>query len=240
MARTKLEDVTADPLPERFAAYIATLRNAGERPSMARYPGLRSIPWHDPATIPAADELERAAPQIAAEFRRLDASAFVPEREPIARQGSWDVFMLYERGRRHEERCRLFPSVTAILDRQRTVRTMAGLVYFSRLAPHTRVAPHCGPTNMRVRAHLGIDIPPNCGIRVGQTSTTWNDGRCIVFDDSFSHEVWNESERDRIVLVMDLWHPDLTDDEVRLLDGFQRYVEYAARGLERYWAANER
>lgn len=93
---------------------------------------------------------------------------------------------------------------------------------------------------MRVRVHLGIDIPPNCGIRVGESAATWNKGKCIAFDDSFPHEVWNENDRDRIVLVVDLWHPDLADDEVRLLDGFQRYVEFAANGLQRYWAANDR
>jgi aspartyl/asparaginyl beta-hydroxylase (cupin superfamily) len=228
------------PLPERFAEYIATLRDAGENHSMARYPGLPSKPWYDPATIPATLELERAAPQITAEFRRLDPRAFVPENEPIARQGSWDVFILYERGKRHDDRCDLFPTVSAIVERHRTVRSLAGLVYFSRLAPHSRVAPHSGPTNMRVRAHLGIDIPPHCGIHVGGTNATWQNGRCIVFDDSFPHEVWNESDRERIVLVVDLWHPDLSDDEVRLLDGFQRYVERAAKGLQNYWSANER
>lgn len=227
-------------LPARFAEYIATLRDAGEQPSMSRYPGLRSQPWHDPATLPAAVELERAAPQIIAEFRRLDTSAFVPENEPIARTGAWDVFVLYERGRRHAERCGLVPTVTAIVEQHRTVRSLAGLVYFSRLAPHSRVAPHRGPTNMRVRVHLGIDVPPDCGIRAGDISSTWQSGKCIAFDDSFPHDVWNESERERIVLVVDLWHPDLTDDEVRLLDGFQRYIERAASGLERYWAANER
>jgi aspartyl/asparaginyl beta-hydroxylase (cupin superfamily) len=93
---------------------------------------------------------------------------------------------------------------------------------------------------MRVRAHLGIDIPPACGIRVGGVTATWQTGKCIVFDDSFPHEVWNDGERDRIVLVVDLWHPDLSDDEVRLLDGFQHYIERTALGLQRYWAANER
>ena len=206
---------------------------------MSRYPGLRSLPWHDPATIPAARALEAAAAQIIAEYHRLDPRAFVPESEPIARHGAWDVFILYERGRRHDDRCRLFPTVTAIVEQHRTVRSLAGLVYFSRLAPHSRVAPHAGPTNMRVRAHLGIDIPPDCGMRVNGTSATWDDGRCLVFDDSFPHEVWNESNRERIVLVVDLWHPDLSDDEVHLLDGFQRYVEWAAGGLRRYWATNE-
>lgn len=231
--------MTAEVLPPRFAEYIAALRDGGERVSMSRYPGLRSQPWYDANAIPAALELERAAPQIMAEFRRIDPRAFAPENEPIARRGSWDVFILYERGRRHDERCMLVPTVSAIVERHRTVRSLAGLVYFSRLAPQSRVAPHSGPTNMRVRVHLGIDIPPNCGIRVGEVTSTWHDGKCIAFDDSFPHEIWSESDRERIVLVIDIWHPDLSDDEVRLLEGFQRYIEHAAGGLQRYWAANE-
>jgi aspartate beta-hydroxylase len=232
--------VNAGPLPERFAQYIATLRDAGERPSMSRYPGLPSQPWYDPATIPPARELEHAAARIVAEFRQLDPREFAPEHEPIARRGAWDVFMLYERGRRHDDRLRRVPTVAEIVERHRTVRSLAGLVYFSRLAPHSRVAPHSGPTNMRVRVHLGIDVPPHCGISVGGTAATWQAGKCIAFDDSFPHEVWNEGDRERIVLVVDTWHPDLSDEEVRLLDGFQRYVEFAAEGLRRYWAANER
>jgi aspartyl/asparaginyl beta-hydroxylase (cupin superfamily) len=228
------------PLPERFAQYIATLRDAGVRPSMSRYPGLPSQPWYDAATIPVARDLERAAPQIVAEFRQLDPREFTPEHEPIARRGAWDVFMLYERGRRHDDRLRRVPTVAEIVDRHRTVRSLAGLVYFSRLAPHSRVAPHSGPTNMRVRVHLGIDVPPQCGISVAGVGATWQADTCIAFDDSFPHEVWNDSDRERIVLVVDCWHPDLSDEEVRLLDGFQRYIEYAAEGLRRYWTANER
>lgn len=230
----------AAPLPERFARYIAALRDVGARPSMSRYPDLPSQPWYDPATLPLAGELERAAPQIAAEFHRLDPREFAPEHEPIARRGGWDVLMLYERGRRHDDRLRRVPAVAEALERHRTVRSLAGLAYFSRLAPRSHVAPHSGPTNMRVRVHLGIDVPPGCGIRVAGTAATWQEGRCLAFDDSFPHEVWNDSDRERIVLAVDSWHPDLSDDEVRLLDGFQRYVEYAAEGLRRYWATNER
>lgn len=232
--------MNASPLPERFAQYVATLRDAGERPSMSRYPGLSAQPWYDAATIPLARDLEAAAPDISAEFRRLDPREFAPEHEPIARAGGWDVIMLYERGRRHDERLRRVPAVAEVIERNRTVRSLAGLAYFSRLAPHSHVAPHQGPTNMRVRVHLGIEVPERCGITVAGKSTTWQAGRCIAFDDSYPHEVWNDSDRERIVLVVDAWHPDLNDDEVRLLDGFQRYVEYAADGLRRYWTANER
>jgi len=183
------------------------MRDAGEQPSMSRYPGLPSQPWYDAAAIPAAVALERAAPQIIAEFGQLDPSAFVPEAEPIARSGSWDVFLLYERGRRHDERCRLFPTVTAILEQQRTNSHARGPRLLLAVSTAFARRPASGPTNMRVRAHLGIEIPPECGIRVGEVSTTWHTGTCIVFDDSFPHDVWNESDRERIVLVVDLVAP---------------------------------
>jgi hypothetical protein len=226
------------PLPARFAEYIATLRDLGDSPSMARYPGLPEQPWYDAQTIPLARDLERAAAEISAEYAACDPALFMPEREPIARNGEWDVVLLYERGRRHDVRLHALPAVRAAIEANRTVRSLAGLVYLSRLAPGTRVAAHTGPTNMRIRVHLGIDIPPGCGIRVGDVTTTWESGRCIAFDDSFPHEVWNESDRARIVLVADVWHPDLSDDEVQLLGGFHRYIEYAAEGLRRYWSMN--
>ena len=37
----------------------------------------------------------------------------------------------------------------------------------------------------------------------------WAEGRCLIFDDSFEHEVWHEGDSDRVVLICDLWHPDL-------------------------------
>jgi aspartate beta-hydroxylase len=225
----------AQPLPARFAAYVAALAQASAK---VPYPGLTRRPWHDPATVPLARELSAAAPTILAEY---DASSvrFQPEAEPIPRRGSWDVVILLERGRVHTENCRAFPATMAILERHRTVFGPSGLVYFSRLAPHTTVAEHRGPVNTRLRCHLGIRVPERCGIMVGGTPGHWRAGACLVFDDSFPHEVWNESDRERIVLVADVWHPDLTDDEVRLLAGLERYVAREAFQLHRYWSDNE-
>jgi aspartyl/asparaginyl beta-hydroxylase (cupin superfamily) len=60
-----------------------------------------------------------------------------------------------------------------------------------------------------------------------------------VFDDSFRHEAWNLSDRDRIVLIVDLWHPDLSDDEVELLSGMHEYAVAHGSNLQRYFARNE-
>jgi aspartyl/asparaginyl beta-hydroxylase (cupin superfamily) len=61
-----------------------------------------------------------------------------------------------------------------------------------------------------------------------------------VFDDFFEHEAWNHTPHDRIVLIVDLWHPGLSPVEVRLLDGLHRYQVAQAGRLGRYFAANER
>jgi aspartate beta-hydroxylase len=230
--------VSADPLPERFARYVAQLRAA--QPRMAWYPDLTARPWWEAAAIPLAQDLERNAAAIGAEFHALPPVLFHAEAEPIRRAGGWDVCMLYERGQKHEETCARCPVTTAVIERNRTVRDLAGLAYFSRLAPGSRVEPHRGPTNLRLRCHVGIDVPAGCGIRVGGEARRWSEGRCIVFDDSFEHEVWNESARERIVLIVDLWHPDLSDDEVALLEGLYAFAETAGGNLAAYRRANER
>ena len=46
-------------------------------------------------------------------------------------------------------------------------------------------------------------------IRVGDEIREWRAGECLIFDDSFEHEVWHDGEGDRIVLICDMWHPEL-------------------------------
>jgi aspartate beta-hydroxylase len=68
--------------------------------------------------------------------------------------------------------------------------------------------------NTRLTCHLGLVITPDSALRVGSNVVSWQEGRCLVFDDSFEHEVWNKSDRERDVLLIQLWHPDLTEAEV--------------------------
>jgi aspartate beta-hydroxylase len=104
----------------------------------------------------------------------------------------------------------------------------------------THIAAHRGPTNLRLRCHLGIVVPEgDCGIRVGDELGRWQAGRCIVFDDHFNHEAWNHTAAERIVLIVDLWHPDLSADEVRWLESVHAYTAFHAVRLNRYWARND-
>jgi beta-hydroxylase len=61
-----------------------------------------------------------------------------------------------------------------------------------------------------LRFHFGVQVPPpdgRCRIRVGNETRTWRDGGCLFFDDTFRHEVWNESEQDRVILFVDFLRP---------------------------------
>ena len=82
--------------------------------------------------------------------------------------------------------------------------------------PGTHLRPHCGSTNTRLTCHLGVIVPPGCSIRCGDEWREWREGECLVFDDSFEHEVMHRGEADRVVLLINFWHPELPNDERRI------------------------
>uniref|UniRef100_A0A8C6DHV1 Aspartyl/asparaginy/proline hydroxylase domain-containing protein n=3 Tax=Laurasiatheria TaxID=314145 RepID=A0A8C6DHV1_MOSMO len=92
---------------------------------------------------------------------------------------------------------------------------------FSILLPGARLEGRCGPTNARVRCHLGLKIPPGCELVVGGEPQCWAEGHCLLVDDSFLHTVaHNGSPEDgpRVVFIVDLWHPNVAGAERQALD----------------------
>jgi aspartate beta-hydroxylase len=200
---------------------------------------LESQPWYHPSDFPLAGYLESRYEAIRDEILALESATFQRESERIKRSGEWDVAFLYERGRRHDEVCAACPVTTYGVESYPAMRTVAGLVYVSRMRAGTHIQAHRGPTNLRVRCHLGIKVPDgDCAIRVGDQTRHWHEGRCLVFNDFFEHEAWNHTEEDRIVLIVDMWHPGLSGAEVRLLEGLHAYAYTYARQLHRYWSSN--
>jgi aspartyl/asparaginyl beta-hydroxylase (cupin superfamily) len=227
--------------PDRFARFLDRYAR-GEMPAGALiYPDVASQPWFDPAQFPITEALEENCARIADEVRLLRPQMFHREAEALPRRGDWDVLMLYERGRRNDENCEALPTATRIVEEFETLRTLSGLIYVSRLSPGTHIAPHRGPTNIRLRCHLPLEVPEGeCGIRVGDITRRWEPGRCLVFDDYYRHEAWNEADTPRIVLILDLWHPDLRRDEIERLTTFQNQLLQNAANLMRYWGNNAR
>jgi aspartate beta-hydroxylase len=89
---------------------------------------------------------------------------------------------------------------------------------FSVLEPGARIPPHRDSGNQLLTCHLGLIIPPHCGLRVGGETRLWAEGKCLIFDTSYEHEAWNSSDETRIVLLIDFWHPELSEVERQFLD----------------------
>lgn len=100
-------------------------------------------------------------------------------------------------------------------------------VFFSRLKPGAHIPPTHGLTNSRVTVHLPLIVPPNCEIRVGEHLHQWQQGKVFAFDDSFEHEAWNRSEEDRVVLIFEAYHPDLSMQE-------REAIEYVLTARQRW------
>jgi aspartate beta-hydroxylase len=225
---------------KRFCQYIDNVGATTGGVGRGEYPDLESQPWHDASDFPLAGYLEAHFAEIRDEVCALEAAWFQRETERIRRTGDWDVAFFYERGRRHDDVCDACPVTTRGIETMAAMRTAGGLIYVSRMRPGTHIQPHRGPTNLRLRCHLGVTVPDgDCALRVGDDIRQWQEGKCLVFDDYLEHEAWNLTEQDRIVLIVDLWHPGLSPSEVRLLEGLHAYTYAYARRLQRYWAAND-
>lgn len=147
--------------------------------------------------------LESAWQTVRAELEALEASRFVPWPERALYDAGWDVYGLYAFGRRLEQNCVHCPQTC------RLVTAIPGMstAGFSSLAPGAHIKPHRGYTKAVLRCHLGLIAPPECTLRVGDQTRSWQEGRIIVFDDTEEHEAWNRSGSRRIVLLVDFARP---------------------------------
>ncbi|KAK3926130.1 Aspartyl/asparaginyl beta-hydroxylase [Frankliniella fusca] len=145
-------------------------------------------------------------------------SAFKDEAENLRDKGVWKQLELYARGQQVASNCKRAPVTCQLISQFPAARSCRrGQAKFSVMHPNTHVWPHCGPTNCRLRAHLGLVVPAGTELRVGEEKRSWQEGKMFVFDDSFEHEVWHNGSSIRLVLIVDIWHPELTDHERRSL-----------------------
>jgi aspartyl/asparaginyl beta-hydroxylase (cupin superfamily) len=80
---------------------------------------------------------------------------------------------------------------------------------FSLLAPNTAIPPHVGVNNARLVCHLPLIVPEGCWFRVGGETRLWERGEVLVFDDTIEHEAMNPTDELRVVLIFDVWRPEL-------------------------------
>lgn len=219
----------------RVTAGIAEPRYAHPQQRPTGYvEGLTARPWHDPGAFPGTAVLESRYDAIRRELLAGAADGRVRKQpEGLVRTGAWDVLYLHSLGAPVEPNVRLYPETCQAIEDAVGKPAAMGLVYVSALAPGTHLAPHCGHTNARLRIHLGLAIPRGCELRVGSTTRGWEEGKCLVFDDSFEHEARNSAATTRYVLVVDVWHPELSDAEIFALGEIMKLSWSARRSRRR-------
>lgn len=124
----------------------------------------------------------------------------------LTQDDKWKTYWLYAYGRKIVENCRRCPDTT------RLIETIPGMktAFFSILAPRKHIPEHRGPYTGVLRYHLALVVPRQkeaCRIRVGSDLAHWEEGQSIVFDDGYPHEVWNETDEERVVLFLDFARP---------------------------------
>lgn len=129
-----------------------------------------------------------------------------PDQYKISPDDMWKTFALFGFGYRAELNCQMCPKTTAILEKIPNLQT----AFFSILAPGKHVPRHKGVTKGFVRCHLGLIVPQEkekCYMDVNGTKCVWEEGHAFMFDDTFPHEVYNDTKEERVVLLIDVERP---------------------------------
>lgn len=218
--------------PQRFQESIEIL--LGRRPAVSSlqnprtyfYPGLPQRRYYERHEFPWAADLEEQTDAIRQELLPLveDQSLFKPylysdpSRPPkhgLVDNPDWSSLTLWETGAAVPEVIERFPHTSATVEKADLLKLSkrAPQVMFSKLAAGANIDAHLGLLNIRLVCHLPLIVPDGCLFRVGGEDRRWHEGKLLTFDDSIVHEASNVGDRDRIVLIFEIWRPELDVDE---------------------------
>jgi aspartyl/asparaginyl beta-hydroxylase (cupin superfamily) len=198
-----------------------------QQPSAFYFPGLPQIEFYERETFDWLPALEAAAPAMRSELEAVmaedgDFAPYVetpvgrpPPRNPLLDDPSWGACYLWKSGRRVDRNAHRCPRTMAALAAAPIphIRDRSPMALFSLLKPGTHIMPHHGLLNTRLIVHIPLIVPPDCGLRVGSQTRAWRTGEALVFDDSIEHEAWNRGTETRVVLLFEIWRPEITGEE---------------------------
>jgi aspartyl/asparaginyl beta-hydroxylase (cupin superfamily) len=213
------------------------------------FPELPQIQFYDRNDFPWLDRIEAATADIRAELIEVlqEESAFTPyvqgearrpqnEQDGMLNNPAWSAFYLWKDGAvvaDHASRCP--KTMEALADAPLTqVKGRSPAVLFSLLRPGAHIPPHTGFVNTRLICHLPLIVPGGCRLRVGNDTRALVEGKAWLFDDTMEHEAWNDSDRTRVILLFEIWRPELTDEERRLVSAMFEAID-AHRGTTPAW-----
>lgn len=234
--------IVPEALDPRFAESLAILTGRQQpfyqEPKVFLYPGLPQIAFYDTAQFDWVKELEAAYPALRAEaLAALEsgegASPYVqveghlPDRtHALTNNRSWSAYRFWENGQFFEDNAARCPATIDAMGPLPlpAIKDRSPMAIFSILEPHTHIPPHNGMLNTRLICHLPLIVPDNCRLRVGNHTRAVEEGKVLIFDDSIEHEAWNDSDAVRVILLFEIWRPELSADEVKALTALYEAV----------------
>jgi aspartyl/asparaginyl beta-hydroxylase (cupin superfamily) len=230
----------------RFSQSVAILLGKSaihlQQPTKYYFPELPQIQFYDRTAFDWAPALERQTPAIQQELQAVlaDHAAFRPylerdENQPhvkshdLVGNDEWSAFYLWKDGTRVEENCARCPVTAAAFENLPLdyLPGQAPSVLFSLLKPGAAIPPHHGLINTRLICHLPLLVPGPAWLRVGNHTHHWKEGELVIFDDSIEHEARNAANETRVVLLFDIWRPELSlqerEEVTQLLGAIAQY-----------------
>lgn len=189
------------------------------------FPGLDNRPMRPAQGDPVARYLEAAVPMIRESALRLRERT-LSFSGGVVSSGTWSIYPFWYMGLTlpfMTAHCRQLAALLEGLPRSALLHPFAEAL-LSWQAPNTHLGAHCSVDSLRLRYSVGLLIDDLCELRVGNDKRRWAVAETIVFEDCFEHEAWNGA-RDRLVLIVDTWHPDLTMQEREALQAGLRKRE---------------
>ena len=203
-----------------------------QEPRYYYFPALPQIQFYANEQFPWLASVEAATDAMRAELLEVmqDPTAFSPyvtghanrprnDQQGMLNNPAWSAFYLWKNGEPvagNAERCPR--TLEALRDVPLAmVPNRSPSILFSLLKPGAHIPPHNGLVNTRLICHLPLVVPGPSRFRVGNETRNWVEGRAWLFDDTIEHEAWNDSDRTRVILLFDVWRPELSAEEQQLV-----------------------
>ncbi|HEV7233870.1 MAG TPA: aspartyl/asparaginyl beta-hydroxylase domain-containing protein, partial [Sphingorhabdus sp.] len=198
-----------------------------QEPSSFYFPGLPQRQFYERDEFDWLAEVEAAVPAMRDELLTVlaDGRDFAPYVEasadrpraanPLLDDPSWGAFYFWRNGEIVADNAGRCPATMAALEAapMPRIEKRSPIALWSLLKPGTHIQPHHGLLNTRLICHIPLIVPGDCALRVGNEVREWREGEALIFDDSFEHEAWNRSDSTRVVLLFEIWRPEISGEE---------------------------
>jgi aspartyl/asparaginyl beta-hydroxylase (cupin superfamily) len=197
-----------------------------QEPTSFYFPGLPQIQFYEREAFAWVPEIEAQTAAIRAELdavlaRTHDFPPYV-ENDPnrpskthnLVANRDWGAFHLLNGGP-VETNASMCPATIRALQAapQPVIRGRSPMALFSLLKPGAHIFPHNGLINTRLICHLPLIVPDGCRLRVGNEWRAWEEGKLLIFDDTIEHEALNQGSSRRVVLLFEIWRPEIDAEE---------------------------